>query len=469
MTVRRFAEWSAEVPSLELLNRMVGDPLPLGLRSGPIDQAFHRDVYFDAPDWTLRRRGVTCRFRIQLDDRRVLTVRSLGRAEGAAMVVVPQAFEAEVPELGGEQAIAGTSDPARRLRALIEPERLVGRLAFETERRIRTTIPRLFRRARFELRYDVCTVRSGPLSRTFQELQVRCLHAARPTLEHVTEALQRDYGLRPLLVGKLERAEKLARELEADTLARTTHGQREIALVVLVEKAIILRSERGTLSVPVLGGSGEDGCRQLLRAVFGSGDGQLRFLGLAPRTLADIYTDIAAIAGAIGAGERGEQVIASMQARIDDIRQRVSGKSRPKVFCEEWGKPIIASQAWVAELVEAAGGSFVGECGRSISPDEVLDLKPEVIVAAWCGTGDRVPLEKIIAARGWEKTFAAARGLVYCIRDEFLNTPAPTLLHGLDALAWAIHPEVFPPAKGIRQIMAVSDRDVASNVSTGED
>jgi len=206
----------------------------------------------------------------------------------------------------------------------------------------------------------------------------------------------------------------------------------------------------------------EKAVREILKA-------GIRFLGLAPRTLADIYTDIATIAGAIGAGERGEQVIASMQARIDDIRQRVSGKSRPKVFCEEWGKPIIASQAWVAELVEAAGGSFVGECGRSISPDEVLDLKPEVIVAAWCGTGDRVPLEKIIAGRGWEKTFAAARGRVYCIRDEFLNTPAPTLLHGLDALAWAIHPEVFPPAKGIRQIMAVSDRDVASNFSTGED
>src|SRR6478752_3802952 len=138
----------------------------------------------------------------------------------------------------------------------------------------------------------------------------------------------------------------------------------------------------------------------------------IRFLGLAPKTLADIYTDIATIAGAIGAGERGEHVICATQARIDDIRQRMSGKSRPKVFCEEWGKPIIASQAWVAELVEAAGGSFVGECGRSVSPDGVLDLNPDVIVAAWCGAEDRVPLEKIIAARGWQNTSAAASGRV---------------------------------------------------------
>jgi len=181
----------------------------------------------------------------------------------------------------------------------------------------------------------------------------------------------------------------------------------------------------------------------------------VRFLGLAPRRLADTYTDITTIAGAIGAAERGEHVISAMQARIEGVRQSAIGESRPTVFCEEWGKPIIASQAWVAELVEAAGGSFVGECGRSIAADEILRLNPEVIVAAWCGAGDRVPLEKIIAARGWQNTSAARSGRVYCIRDEFLNTPAPTLLGGLDALAWAIHPEAFPRAKGIRQITAV--------------
>ena len=181
----------------------------------------------------------------------------------------------------------------------------------------------------------------------------------------------------------------------------------------------------------------------------------IRFLGLAPRTLADIYSDIATIAGAIGAGESGEHVIRVMQTRIDRIRQGSMGEARPKVFCEEWGKPVIASQAWVAELVEAAGGSFVGKSGRAVSKDEIRSLNPDIIVAAWCGAADRVPLEKIIAARAWQNTSAAATGRVYCIRDEFLNTPAPTLLEGLDALAWAIHPEILPRTKGIRQITAV--------------
>ena len=124
----------------------------------------------------------------------------------------------------------------------------------------------------------------------------------------------------------------------------------------------------------------------------------------------------------------------------------------------------------MAELVEAAGGSFVGECGRSISADEILHLNPEIILAAWCGAGDRVPLEKIIVARGWENTSAAESGRVYCIRDEFLNTPAPTLLDGLDALGWAIHPEVFPHPKGVRQISTrPAYTEVASKVSTRKD
>ncbi len=180
------------------------------------------------------------------------------------------------------------------------------------------------------------------------------------------------------------------------------------------------------------------------------------FLGLAPRTLADIYADIALIAGCVGATDRGEIVIRNMQEHIEKVRTRVAGAARPRVFCEEWGKPIISSQPWVAELVEAAGGTFLSSPGKQIGAEEVAALDPEVIVAAWCGAGDRVPLEKIVRDRGWQNITAVRNGRVFCLRDEFLNTPAPTLLQGLDALAHAIHPELFPACVGIRRISEVS-------------
>jgi iron complex transport system substrate-binding protein len=225
------------------------------------------------------------------------------------------------------------------------------------------------------------------------------------------------------------------------------------------EQIVAARPDLVIASVPYQ----EDAVIQILKS-------GARFLGLAPKTLADIYTDIAIIAGAAGASQRGEEVITAMQSRIEEVRASTSRLPRPRVFCEEWGKPLIASQAWVAELVEAAGGEFLGTPGRQISFEDVAKLDPEVIVAAWCGAGDRVPLEKIIAARAWQQTAAALTSRVFCIRDEYLTTPAPTLLQGLDALVFAIHPELFQGSnvvstKGIRQITAVSGSQLKNSLA----
>ncbi len=178
-----------------------------------------------------------------------------------------------------------------------------------------------------------------------------------------------------------------------------------------------------------------------------------RFLGFAPRNLSDIYTDIALIAGAVSAFERGRMLVEAMQRDIEAVRRRAaSAPSRPRVFCEEWGKPIIRSQPWVKELVEAAGGEFLGAPGQTTTADEVRAAAPEIFIAAWCGAADRVPLEKLIRDRAWHGLPAVREARVFCISDELLNTPAPTLLDGLRALAWAIHPELFPQPPGIRRI-----------------
>jgi iron complex transport system substrate-binding protein len=185
-------------------------------------------------------------------------------------------------------------------------------------------------------------------------------------------------------------------------------------------------------------------------------------LCLSPKSLDDVYADIVHIARIVsserqgGAELRAFRLIDLMQHQIDAVRAKVSGLPKPVVYCEEWGKPLILSQPWVAELVEAAGGRFFGEPGKQTTEEEVAAADPDVIVAAWCGAGDRVPLEKIVARRGWEQTKAARENRVYCINDEFLNTPASTLLDGLRALAAAIHPERFGEPCELRKIQTVA-------------
>jgi iron complex transport system substrate-binding protein len=171
-------------------------------------------------------------------------------------------------------------------------------------------------------------------------------------------------------------------------------------------------------------------------------------LALAPRTLADIYDDIRLIASIVHQPERSEALIADMQSEIADVRSRTVGGMRPRVYCEEWGKPLIHSQQWVAELIEAAGGTFLGEPGTTTTAEAVAAADPDVVIAAWCGAGDRVPLERIVnqrmgEQRSWRDLAAVRNRRVYCIADELLNTPAPTLIDGLHALGRAIHPELF--------------------------
>ncbi len=167
-------------------------------------------------------------------------------------------------------------------------------------------------------------------------------------------------------------------------------------------------------------------------------------LTLAPHTVADVLADIRLLASVVRAPERGEALAWEIEAGIAQVRALTApAAARPRVYCEEWGKPLIHSQPWVAELVEAAGGEFLGQPGKTTTAEEVAASSPDVLVFAWCGAGDRVPLARTVEKRGWQRMPAVAAGRVYCIPDEFLNTPAHTLLDGLNCLAAAIHPNLF--------------------------
>ncbi|MGC8549340.1 MAG: ABC transporter substrate-binding protein [Acidobacteriaceae bacterium] len=182
--------------------------------------------------------------------------------------------------------------------------------------------------------------------------------------------------------------------------------------------------------------------QESLTAILKSG---IPVLLLAPHSLADIYNDIRLIASVANAATQAKSLIAEMQSAVESVRARTASLPRARVYCEEWGKPLIHSQLWVRELIEAAGGEFIGTPGSTTTPEAVAAADPDVILAAWCGAGNRVPIERIVEQRDWRTLRAVRNQNVFCIRDEWLNTPAPTLLRGLQAIAAALHPGVFDP------------------------
>jgi len=87
--------------------------------------------------------------------------------------------------------------------------------------------------------------------RRFQELKIRELARGRPGLDPLARAFQQQYGLRPLLVGKADRAAKLLRDLESGALAQVARGGREVALVAIDEGSVAMLAESTSLTLPV--------------------------------------------------------------------------------------------------------------------------------------------------------------------------------------------------------------------------
>ena len=269
------SQFRCAVGGPEALRRLIDLPLPLGLKATGAERSFHRDLFLDTPENSLGSRGASCRLRIRADDTRVLTLLLAGGADRP-----PERWEAVVPELDPRRALEGVTEPARRLRGLVDPSLLRPRIELETERWTRLVETGWFRRAsRFAFLYDTCTVRQSGLVRTFQEIQVRRLAPGGPHLNEIAVALEQSDGLRPLVMTPSERALGLLRELAAEATTRQVSSQRGIVLFAFDGDSVAFVADGDGLRLPAEQGSGEEACRHLLTGLVGSAVGDLKQLG----------------------------------------------------------------------------------------------------------------------------------------------------------------------------------------------
>src|SRR2546427_106944 len=263
------------IRSAEALRALVAAPLPLGLRAGRARRSFLRDLYFDPPAGALRRRDVACRVGFAADDRRTLVLEGLRPGP-------PEA--AEVAELDAAAIFAGSSGPARRLRALVDPARLVPSVELETERRVRLVRRALVPWPELELVLDVVTVRSTEAAPVFRELALRRRPWGTIGVARLGAALAERHGLRPVVGDRRARADELLAALETTALARAVQGQREVAIIAVADGRMAFRRVGGGLQLLVVDGGGEEACRRALRQLLGTAEGQVRLLGTVPAT-----------------------------------------------------------------------------------------------------------------------------------------------------------------------------------------
>lgn len=169
------------------------------------------------------------------------------------------------------------------------------------------------------------------------------------------------------------------------------------------------------------------------------------------RTVAGILSMIRTLGGMLGLAEKTDAYAQELSDRVEAIRsERSKGKgaraTRPRVYFEEWGDPMITGIGWVSELIGIAGGEDIfperaaepGARERIIeNPEDVIARQPDIIIGSWCGRKFRP--EQVAERPGWADIPAVANNHLYEIKSPLILQPGPAALtDGLDALCGII-------------------------------
>jgi iron complex transport system substrate-binding protein len=161
-------------------------------------------------------------------------------------------------------------------------------------------------------------------------------------------------------------------------------------------------------------------------------------VGDVPRALRTLGELFGTEGAAEAAAEAFEARLAALAARTDTLRQR------PRALLLIGAETLYAfgGASYTQELIRLAGGEsltaqFPGE-GVTLSPEYVLEARPEVIVGAWGEDFD--PAELLRQHPTWRALPAVRDGRVHGLDPDLLLRPGPRLADGAEALARLLHP-----------------------------
>ena len=329
------AERRWDIPTSALLEDLLAAPLPLGLVAGPLERIFYRDLYFDTPEHDLSRRGVSCRVRFDVEDRRWLALESPTAVHS----------EAAVAELDPREVLRGSAEPARRLRALVDPERLVLQLELQVERRLRRArLPIVFL-GQFLLAYDTITTRRGGAGATFHELVAWRDRWGIIPLARLQRVMMQSHPLSPASLERVARAEQLL--TQSRRTAEPAAAPRRVAVVAVAHGRMALCRLGAALQLPLEDGAGQDACRRAMRRWFGNAEGEVRLLGVTPG----------------GDGHPVVEVWLARRLRRDLTADPPAGLQwfAPADIVARVGSPVLRDAATLAALAVAARSELVPE------------------------------------------------------------------------------------------------------------
>jgi iron complex transport system substrate-binding protein len=193
--------------------------------------------------------------------------------------------------------------------------------------------------------------------------------------------------------------------------------------------------------------------------------GSPQVINLEPMSLSDVFDTLRVVAAKTGITDKGEQIIAGLQGRVDRIAKRSATiQNRPRVVLLEWIDPPFSCGHWSPELIQMAGGDEQlgrpGVASRTLGWDEVTRAQPEVLFIACCGFDVQRTMNDLPILRrypGFGDLPAVRTGRVFVVDgNAYFSRPGPRLVESLELVACAMHPDVHDAPVGIPKALQLS-------------
>lgn len=175
-------------------------------------------------------------------------------------------------------------------------------------------------------------------------------------------------------------------------------------------------------------------------------------MSLDPRSLEEVFESIEIVGEALDRADAAAGLVAGLRERIEAVRAVAHRLPSSRVLALEWSNPPWIAGHWTPQMVEIAGGvnliSTPKEPSVRTNWHEISEATPEIVAFMPCGyyiEEAEEEAERLFEQPEFASTSAAREKGVFAFdATSFFSRPGPRLIDGLEALAWAIHPESFP-------------------------
>ncbi len=162
-----------------------------------------------------------------------------------------------------------------------------------------------------------------------------------------------------------------------------------------------------------------------------------------PRGVREVIASIRKLGEATDATAQAEEVTRSMEARIAEVENRVSGLPKPKVLYVLQTAPLITAgrNTFINDLIRLAGAeSITGNESADypqLSRETAIARAPEIIVAPASHGTELVKEEDLL--RNFAVTPAVKTNRIVRVNPDWVDRPGPRIVDGLEQLADGLH------------------------------